>query len=110
MFSIREYSSEEPFDLAKFMQFDIDVYDVLNCQLLERVKSLPVYKYYNISEGYRDVDLISSEIYGTPFYAFYIQHFNDLYEDTFSEGTILKLFSLTDLNNLFHDLSMLGGE
>ena len=29
-FYIRNYSSEEKFDLAKFLQFENDVYDVLN--------------------------------------------------------------------------------
>jgi len=104
MFSIRSYSSEEEFDIAKFMQFDTDVYDVINCQMLTKLKDLPVSKYYKVNEGFREIDLISSHVYGDPFFAYYIQYFNDISEDTLPEDTVLKLFSIEDLNNLYYDL------
>ena len=72
-FYMRNYDSEEKFDIAKFMNFENDVFDVLNSPFLSQISQLPIVEYYNVDEGFRDVDLISSEKYGTPFFAYLIQ-------------------------------------
>ena len=49
MFTMRAYQSEETYDLAKFINFIDDVYDVINCPFLLKLKELPTYRYYKIS-------------------------------------------------------------
>lgn len=105
MFSMRTYSSEETYDLAKFIDFVDDVYDVINCPFLTKLKKLPTEKYYNVDEGYKDIDLISQDVYDTPFFTFFIQYYNDTSETVFPEGTVLNLFSKEDLVSLFHEIS-----
>lgn len=106
MFTIRDYMSDETFDIGKFMNFVGDVYDVLDCPFLAKFKQLPVNRYYSVNSGSREIDLISSEVYGNPFFAFLIQYFNDITIETLPEGTVLKLFSLDDLNTLYYNLSI----
>lgn len=106
MFKSRNYSSSETYDIAKFLNFEVDVYDVINSPLLEKIKSLPVVSYYKVSEGYKDIDSISTEKYGDPFLSFYIQHYNDIFEETLAEDVILKLFSLNDFINLCNSISI----
>lgn len=107
-FYMRNYDSEEKFDIAKFMNFENDVFDVLNSPFLSQISQLPIVEYYNVNEGFRDVDLISSEKYGTPFFAYLIQFFNNDFRETFPEGTVLNLFSLKDLNEIYYNLSTLS--
>ena len=96
MFKSRNYSSNETYDIAKFLNFDVDVYDVINAPLLEELKKLPVNKYYKVKEGYKEIDMISTAEYGNPFFSYYIQFYNDIFEETLSEDTELKLFSFSD--------------
>lgn len=107
MFTIRNYSSDEYFDIGKFMPFEVDVYDVLNCPFLTELKALSVENYYDVNkEGFRDIDIIASKYYGDCFYAFMIQYYNDISEEKVPEGTILKMFSKDDLNDLYYNLSI----
>ena len=105
MFSIRTYQSNETYDLAKFINFVDDVYDVINCPFLLKLRELPTYKYYKVSEGYRDIDMISQDAYGTPFFTFFIQYYNDTDKVVFDDEDELNLFSKEDLISLFHQIS-----
>ena len=107
-FYMRNYTSEEKFDISKFMNFENDVYDVLNSPFLAQISQLPTVEYYNVDYGFKDIDLISSEKYGTPFFAYLIQFYNNDFRETFPEGTILNLFSLEDLNEIYYNLSTLS--
>jgi len=104
-FTIRSYSSEERYDLGKFMDFSIDCYDVINSPFLNKIKSLPVANYYDVNSGYKDIDMISQDVYNTPFFSFLVMYYNDLTLETVPEDTKLKLFSLTDLDELYFNLS-----
>ncbi len=104
-FTIRNYVSEERFDLAKLMPFDIDVYDVLNSPFLNKIKTLPVVRYYNVNTGYKDIDMISQDVYKSPYYSFFIQYYNDIMLDKIPEDKVLKMFDLQDLDNLFFNIS-----
>ena len=44
MFTMRAYQSDETYDLAKFINFVDDVYDVINCPFLLKLKELPTYR------------------------------------------------------------------
>jgi hypothetical protein len=105
---MRNYTSEEKFDISKFMNFENDVYDVLNSPFLAQISQLPTVEYYNVDFGFKEIDLISSEKYGTPFFAYLIQFYNNDFRETFPEGTILNLFSLEDLNEIYYNLSTLS--
>ena len=105
MFTIRNYPSEERFDLAKFMNFKVDTYDVINSPLLNKLKELPVKRYYVVADGYKDIDRISQEVYKDSTYSFYILYYNDLQIETIDEDVTLKLFSLEDFNNLYFNIS-----
>lgn len=107
-FYMRNYSSEEKFDISKFLNFEGDVYDVLSSPFLAQISQLPTVEYYNVDEGFKEVDLISSEKYGSPFFAYLIQFYNNDFRETFPEGTKLNLFSLDDLNEIYYNLSTLS--
>lgn len=105
MFTMRAYQSDETYDLAKFINFEEDVFDVINCPFLIKLKELPTYRYYKISEGYKDIDMISQDVYETPFFTFFIQYYNDTDKIVFDEDEQLRLFSPEDLIELFHQMS-----
>lgn len=105
-FYMRDYTSEEKFDISKFLYFQDDVYDVIGSPFLAQLKQLPTVEYYNVNYGFKEIDLISSEKYGSPFFAYIIQFYNNDFRETFPEGTVLKLFSPEDLNQLYYNLSL----
>ena len=104
-FYMRNYSSEENFDIAKFMDFQNDVYDVIDSPFLLQLSQLQTVDYYYVDEGYRDVDMIAQDYYGDQFLAYLIQFYNSDFRTQFPEGTRLNMFSMDDLNELFYKLS-----
>ena len=109
-FFMRNYTSEEKYDISKFMNFENDVYDVVNSPFLALLKQLPVVKYYYVDLGYHDIDLIAMSYYNDATLGYLIQYYNDDFRDTFPEGTVLKLFSLTNLEELYHTMSVKSKE
>ena len=107
-FYMREFTSEEKFDISKFMNFENDVYDVINSPFLVQIQQLPTVKYYYVDNGFKEIDLISTENYGDPFFAYLIQFYNNDFRETFPEGTVLKLFDINDLNEVYHNLAILS--
>ena len=107
-FYMREFTSEEKFDISKFLNFEQDVYDVINSPFLIQIQQLPTTEYYHVDNGFREIDLISTEKYGDPFFAYLIQFYNNDFREVFPEGTILRLFSIDDLNEIYHHLSSLS--
>lgn len=105
MFTIRNYSSEEQYDLAKFMEFVGDTYDVINCPLLYKIKDLPTVNYYIVQNVFEDIDVISSVVYGNPFMTYYIQYYNNDFRDRFNMDDKLSLFSIEDFAGLYFDLA-----
>ena len=105
-FYIRNYTSEEKYDIAKFMQYQEGVFDVLNSPFLDQLKQLPIVSYYYVDNGFKEIDLIATDAYGDGFLAYLIQYFNGDFRETFPEGTVLNLFSLQDLEELYHILSV----
>jgi hypothetical protein len=102
---MRNYESDEKFDISKFMNYIEGVYDVLDSPFLNQLKQLPTVKYYNVDIGYKDIDLIATSMYGDAMYAYLIQFYNNDIRETFPEGTVLNLFSATDLEELFHNIA-----
>lgn len=107
-FYMREFTSEEKYDISKFMNFEQDVYDVINSPFLMQIQQLPTTEYYYVDNGFREIDLISTEKYGDPFFAYIIQFYNNDFRETFPEGTVLRLFSIDDLNQIYDNLATLS--
>lgn len=107
-FYMRDFASEEKYDISKFLNFENDVYDVLDSPFLSLLSQLPTVEYYYVDNGYKEIDLISSEKYGEPFLAYIIQFYNNDFRVTFPEGTVLRLFSIEDLNDIYYTLSTLS--
>lgn len=105
-FFMRDFTSEEKFDISKFLNFENDVYDVIGSPFLAQIQQLPTVEYYYVNNGFNEIDLISSEKYGSPFFAYIIQFYNNDFRETFPEGTVLKLFSPEDLNQIYYNLSL----
>lgn len=105
VFTIGEVVSEERYDLEKFIDFKGDCFDVLCSPFLDGLKKLPVWRYYRVNDGFKEIDLISLDAYGTPFHAPLIQHYNDTIEEIFPEDTVLLLFHQDDLEQLYATLS-----
>ena len=105
-FYMRNYTSDEKYDLAKFMQYEEGVFDVLNSPFLNRLSQLPTVSYYYVDEGFKEIDLIAADAYGDGFLAYLIQYYNGDFRESFPEGTVLNLFSLKDLEELYHNISI----
>lgn len=103
---MRNYTSEEKFDIAKFMDFRDNVYDVINSPFLAQLSQLSTVDYYDVDQrGCYDIDLIASDYYGDQFFAYLIQFYNGDFRDKFPEGTKLAMFSADDLNELYYKLA-----
>ena len=104
-FYMREYSSEEKYDLSKFLNFEEGVYDVINSPFLAQLKQLPTTAYYDVNKGFKEIDMIADHAYGDMFLAYLIQYYNNDFRDTFPEGTKLSLFSLEELETLYYNMT-----
>lgn len=107
-FYMRSFKSEEKYDISKFLNFEQDVYDVINSPFLMQLKQLPTVEYYYVDNGFKEIDLISTEKYGDPFFSYIIQFYNNDFRESFPEGTVLRLFSIGDLNEIYHNLATLS--
>lgn len=105
LFLIDDASSEERYALEKIIAFKGDGHDVLVSPFLDGLKKLPVWRYYRVDDGEKDIDMISYDAYGTLFYAWLIQYYNDTIDEVFQEGTVLSLFNETDLEELYRNIS-----
>lgn len=105
-FYMQNYSSEEKFDISKFLPFENSIYDVINSPFLAQLSQLSTVDYYNVDEGYKDIDMIATDYYGDQFLAYLIQYYNGDFREHFPEGTILRMFSIEDLNDLYYTLSI----
>ena len=104
-FYIRNYSSEERFDIAKFLNFENNIYDVIDSPFLAQLNQLSTVGYYDVDErGYRDIDMIATDYYGDQFLAYLIQFYNGDFRTVFPEGTRLRMFSIEDLQELYYIL------
>lgn len=105
LFLMSDDATEERYALEKFVEFKGDGHDVLISPFLDGLKKLPVWRYYRVDDGEKDIDMISYDAYGTLFYSWMIQFYNDTIDETFDEGTVLGLFSEQDLEELYKNVS-----
>ena len=104
-----DYISDEKYDLAKFMNFETDNFDVLDSYFLDNFKNLPQSGVFVISTEEFRPELISYKIYGSVFYWSLILIYNDIIDlDDLQTGVNLKYFDVKDLESLFFNLKSLG--
>lgn len=104
LFTISDLTTDERYDLAKFMPMKGDAFDVLNAPFLLGLNELPVWRYYRVNDGFKDIDLISQDAYNTPVYSSLIQIYNSTTDEVFPEDTVLKLFDIESLEQLYSDM------
>lgn len=104
LFTMGNISTSERYDLGKLMPWKEDTYDVLNSPFLLGLMNLPLWRYYKVNDGFKEIDLISSDAYSTPVYSSLIQIYNGTTEEVFPEYTVLKLFDVDDLEQLYADV------
>ena len=97
-------SSDETNSVENFLNWTGDCYDLLDSPFLNLFVNLPVYQVYNVNSGYKALDQISQDVYGSPFYTFYIAYFNGLLTEILPENTQINLFNIDDFTNLYQNL------
>jgi len=109
-FFIRNYASDEKYDISKFMDYTEGVYDMVASPFLAQLVQLPTVKYYYVDNGFKEIDLIAVDAYKDTFFSYLIQFYNHDFRETFPSGTKLNLFSANDLEVLYHNLTIAQNE
>lgn len=105
-----DYISDEKYDLAKFIPFETDNYDVLNSYFLEHLKDLSQVGIYTVTVEEGRPDLISNNIYGTVNYWELLLLYNNILDiSDLVNGVKLNYFSARDLESMVFSLKSLEG-
>ena len=103
-----DYESGERFDLAKFLEFNEDNFDILNSFFLTEVLNLPYVGNFVVQDESESPDYVSKKIYGRHQYWWLLMYYNNIFDfKRLTKGTVLKYFSLSDLESLFFKLKSL---
>ena len=100
-----DYTSKEKYDIAKFLEFNVDNYDPLTSYFLDEIIKLPLIGKYTIqSEQYKPT-LISYDIYQDVNYWWLLMVYNNIFDiRKLTTNTILNYFSKSDLDTLYFSL------
>ena len=108
----RSYITNNRYDMAKFMQFNTDNYDVLNSYLLLNLKKLNVMGIHQIVDA-NEVgrpEYVSYAIYNDTKYWWLLLVYNDILDIAdLVLGKKLNYFSLDDLETLYFNLNSSNG-
>ena len=98
----------ERFDMAKFMEYHEDTYDILTSYMISNVKKLNEIGQYTVSVEEQRADLISFNIYGDTQYWWILMLYNDIFDPSeILSGFVFKFPSLSDLEDLLFSLKSL---
>jgi hypothetical protein len=99
------------YDTGKFLEFNQDVYDLLNSHFSNNIAALPFEGFYIIQGTEARPDLISFEIYGETMYWWILLIYNNIvnFEDLI-EGYRVDYPSITDIEELYFTLNSLQRE
>jgi len=96
------------YDLAKFMEYTNNCYDVLTSYVLENISALEISETNVVQTEEQRPDLISYNIYGTTQYWWILMHFNAFINiDNFINSVNYNIFSITDLEDMYFSLKSL---
>lgn len=94
------------YDMAKFIEFDGQAYDILMSYMIRKIKSFQVRGYYEVSGEESRPDLVSYYIYGRTMYWWVIMIYNDLLEaDQVTLGLRIKYPAVKDIEELYFSLN-----
>lgn len=97
----------ERFDMAKFMLYDCDVYEVVTSNILEEFQSLPAGGQYRVEGKDRRPDLISFDIYGSTQYWWAIMVYNGLQSfNDIEHGQELRFPTLATIEDFYFNLKV----
>jgi len=101
-----ENTFETRYDMAKFMGFTMDFFDVINSYFIAQVKQLNVGGKRLVQGEDGRPDLLSYRIYGKTQYWWILMFYNDyLTPEDIVTGNLVKYPSLNDLEDLYFTLN-----
>jgi hypothetical protein len=99
------FSSEERYDVGRFMEYANNGYDILTSFFVSRIKDLPIYGTYRIRGEERKPMLLSHQIYGDIQYWWILMMYNGLLDIcALTAGLLLKYPSIDSIEDLFYQL------
>lgn len=105
MFFFNNKSTNEIYDMSKFMPFLTDNYDILDSYFIDKLVKLPMKGTYEITTQEHKMQTISFIIYGDTSYWWLLMMYNSILDTKeLSTGKVLKFFSLSDLESLMFSL------
>ncbi len=100
-----DVESDERFVMEKFIEKDLDFFDVYNSNFLFLINEIKEYGEFKVTNEERRIDLISYNIYGSTQFWWMLLEYNDIVDQfAISKGDVLKFFDLSDLESKYHFL------
>lgn len=101
------YVTDSRYDMAKFMDFKVDNYDILDSYFIKELKKLPVAGVHVISDLLEEKkpDYIAHRIYNNVHFWWIILMYNDIIDlEELKLGKQLNYINLSDLESLYFEL------
>lgn len=103
-----EYDSPIRYDLAKFLPFEEDVYNILDSSFLDQLRELIPLGYFEVVGEEGRPDLVSWKVYKNTQYWWVIMEFNGLVDfEDLTPGKILAYPSLNKVEDIYFNLKSL---
>lgn len=104
-----DLQSTERFDLGKFLEYNVDHYDVLNSRFLNDLsRDLTPTGEFEIRTEETRSDIVSQDIYGGTQFWWVVLFFNAILDvEDFESGNILSFPAIADLEDKFFNLKAL---
>ena len=104
-----DVESTERYDLAKFMDFNNNCYDILTSYFISELTKLEPKGVYEVVEELERPDLISYKIYGSVRFWSLLMMYNSIISPLdIKVGTLINYPSLEDLENVYFSLKSKG--
>ena len=103
-----DFESTERFDLGRFLEFNIDNYDILNSFFIVEFLKLPSIGKFTINGEEQSPDYISKKLYDRHEYWWLLMYFNGITDfQKLKNGMVLEYFSVSDLESLYFKMKSL---
>jgi len=98
-----DIESSERFVMEKFIEKNLDFFDVYNSKFLFLIKEIKQFGEFKVTKEERRIDLISYKIYGSTQFWWMLLEYNDIVDQfSISNGDKIKFFDLSDLESKYH--------
>ena len=100
-----KYQSPDRYDLAKFLEFDVDAFSVTNSEFLDELNKLPSGGSYQVIGESKDPSLVAFTVYNDPSMYWIILYYNNLQSEAdMLSGMVLEYPTKSDVDKLFFGL------